>query len=134
MNHMHTTGVFNVSNKLFVSLDIFFNMRCHIRKGEPPGNCAQAVLDAVFQGSNLPISSNERRYLEEKLYDGYFTFEAITDRDWDHAVCGICGVAPVFQTGDGNSKNCTPLKRNQVYIVYITLHYIHVLHYILTIH
>ena len=57
------------------------------------------------------LSSEQRQYLEQKLYDGYFGFEATTEREWDDGVCGICGVAPVFMSGDGNSKNCTPLKR-----------------------
>ena len=90
-------------------------MRFHVQKGEPSGNCAHAIVDTACLGSQttLCITSEEKRYLEEKLYDGYFAFEASTVRDWDD---GICGVAPVFQSGDGNSKNCTPLKRNQVKI------------------
>ena len=33
-------------------------------------------------------------------------------------VHGICGIAPVFESGDGNAKNCTPLKKGQVYFLY----------------
>lgn len=29
------------------------------------------------------------RYLEQKLYDGYFDFKAITYRDWNAGVCGF---------------------------------------------
>ena len=37
-----------MSNKLFVTIDIFFDMRCHIRRGEPPGNTAQTVLESAL--------------------------------------------------------------------------------------
>ena len=90
-------------------------MRHHIQRGKPPSNCAQAVIASVCNSTNTPmLSPEQRQYLEQKLYDGYFGFEATTKREWDDGVCGICGVAPVFMSGDGNSKNCTPLKRNQV--------------------
>lgn len=110
-------GIFNVSNKLFITLDILFEMRCHIRKGEPTGNCAQAVLESACLLSmkhSIQLSNEERVYLEQKLYDGYFAFEASTDRDWNASICGICGIAPVFESGDGNCKNCTPLKKGKV--------------------
>ena len=48
----------------------------------------------------------ESRYFIEKLYDGYFAFEVLTERDWNAAICGVC---PLFESGDGNAKNCTPL-------------------------
>lgn len=40
-----SVGVFNIS--LFVTLDILYDMRNHVDKGEPPGNCtgnAQELL------------------------------------------------------------------------------------------
>ena len=113
-------GVFNISNKLFVTLDILYDMRNHAEKGEPPGNCAQAMLKSCcLRGNKLNLGGEELRYLEQKLYDGYYAFEAMTERDWNETICGICGVAPVFESGDGNCKNCTPLKKDQVlYIVY----------------
>ena len=50
----------------------------------------------------------------EKLYDGYFAFEVLTDRNWDSAICDICGLSPVFESGDGNAKNCTPISKEKV--------------------
>lgn len=108
-------GVFNICNKLLVTLDVLLDMRHHVQKGEPPSNSAQAIFD--FLSPSIPaISHEQRKYLEQKLYDGYFAFEASTDRDWDEEICGICGSAPVFMSGDGNSKNCTPLRKNQVFL------------------
>ncbi len=107
-------GLFNISNKLLVSLDIM-SMRDHIRRGEPPGNCAEAVIDSILQRPHgLQLHSDKVRYLTEKLYDGYFAFEVLTDRDWNAGVCGVCGVCPMFESGDGNCKNCTPLTKDVV--------------------
>ena len=76
------SGVLNISNKLLVSTNILFEMREHIRKGEPPCNATNAVImTALLQPSAPVLTENELRYLTEKLYDGYFAFEALTDRD-----------------------------------------------------
>lgn len=114
----HSLGIFNVSNKLLVSLDILFEMREHVKKGEPPGNTTIAVLStALLQPSAPSLTADEVRYLTERLYDGYFAFEVLTYRDWDSAICGICGVCPVFESGDGNAKNCTPLSDAKASVV-----------------
>lgn len=98
-----------------MTLDILYDMRNHVEKGEPPGNCAQAMLKSCcLRDSKVNLDGEELRYLEQKLYDGYYAFEAMTERDWNETICGICGVAPVFESGDGNCKNCTPLKKSQV--------------------
>ena len=85
---------------------------------KPPGNTAQTVLESalLFARSSAlqALADEEKTYLEQKLYDGYFSFEASTERDWNNSICGICGAAPVFESGDGNAKNCTSLKRGQV--------------------
>ena len=89
-------------------------MRSHIQQGEPVHNCAHSVIEAAsLSGESVPFSAEEQWYIE-KIYDGYFAFEALTNRNWNQAVCGICGIAPVFESGDGNAKNCTPLKKGQV--------------------
>lgn len=40
------------------------------------------------------------------LYNGFYCFEAITDRPLDDVICGICGTVGEFYLGDGNEKNC----------------------------
>ena len=103
---MHT-GLLNISNKLLVSLELLLEMREHIKRGEPPGNTASAVILALLDLPSAPVLTPEE--IPHKLYDGYFAFEVLTQRDWDSAICGICGVCPIFESGDGNAKNCTPL-------------------------
>ena len=109
------SGVLNISNKLLVSLDILLQMREHIKRGEPPGNTANAVILAKLDLPCAPtLTSGEIRYLVEKLYDGYFAFEVLTERDWNAGICGICGVCPIFESGDGNAKNCTQFTADMV--------------------
>ena len=38
-------------------------------------------------------------------------FECLTMRDWDEAVCGI---RPIFESADGNCKNCSPINNQKV--------------------
>ena len=66
---------------------------------------------------DLPaIQPEEARYLSQKLYDGFYAFETLCDRDWNEGVCGFCGVCPMFESGDGNAKNCTTLSSGMVRI------------------
>ena len=79
--HTVSTGIFNVSNKLLVTLDLLFEMREHIKKGEPPSNTANAVILASLELPSAPkLTRGESRYLAENLYDGYFAFEVLTNR------------------------------------------------------
>ena len=45
-------------------------------------------------------------YLKLLLYNGYYCFEAITERDIDEVICGVCGIIGEVYLGDGNEKNC----------------------------
>ena len=46
------------------------------------------------------------RYYNELLYNGFWCFEMMTERNLSEAVCGICGVIGEVYLGDGNEKNC----------------------------
>ena len=90
-------------------------MREHISRGEPPGNCAGAVVNSLLQMPSAPTLTPEQlKYVVQKLYAGYYAFECLTDRDWNEAICGICGICPVFESADGNCKNCTTIDKNTV--------------------
>lgn len=110
-----TVGVFNISNKVLVTLDLLITMREHISKGEPPGNSAEAVVKSLLALPDAPkVKSDEARYIVQKLYDGYYAFECIAERNWNDAICGICGNCPVFEGADGNCKNCSPISLQKV--------------------
>ena len=59
------------------------------------------------------------------LYNGYYCFEAMTERDLDEVICGICGVIGEVYLGDGNEKNCCSNKNVRTYfVVWICWYYI----------
>ena len=51
-------------------------------------------------------SKNERKNIANLLYNGFYCFEAITDRSLDDVICGICGTVGELYLGDGNEKSC----------------------------
>ncbi|CAB4037591.1 Hypothetical predicted protein, partial [Paramuricea clavata] len=103
-------GLFNISDKVLVSLDILLEFRVFFKKGHPIGNVIRAKLltpKAKCKESSVP-SDGEMMYIEDLLYNGYYSFEMSTERNLDDVVCGICGVCPEICLGDGNEKNsCT---------------------------
>ena len=61
-------GIFNVSNKLFITLDVPFEMRSHIQRGEPPHNCMEAVFEVQLLTGRE--SQHRRNVIQDKLYNG----------------------------------------------------------------
>ena len=53
-----------------------------------------------------PPSDNELKNLAILLYNGFCCSEALTERNLDDVIGGICGVAGEVYLGDGNEKNC----------------------------
>ena len=49
---------------------------------------------------------NELKNLANLLYNGFYCFEAITDRSLDDVICSICGTVGELYLGDGNEKIC----------------------------
>ncbi|XP_028415288.1 HMG domain-containing protein 3-like [Dendronephthya gigantea] len=103
-------GLFNVSDKVLVSLDILLEFREFFKKGQPIGNIIHAklqTLKAKCKENSVP-TDGEMAYIEDLLYNGFYSFEMVTERNLDDVVCGICGVYPEICLGDGNEKNsCT---------------------------
>ena len=60
-----------------------------------------------LQGTPSPTTLE---YLTDMLYNGFYCFEAISERNLDDAICGICGVLGEVYLGDGNEKNCCSRK------------------------
>jgi hypothetical protein len=53
-----------------------------------------------------PPEANVVENVANYLYQGYYCFEAMTERDLDSVICGICGIIGEVYLGDGNEKNC----------------------------
>ncbi|XP_051019337.1 HMG domain-containing protein 3 isoform X2 [Acomys russatus] len=104
------TGLFNVGNKLLVSLDLLFAIRNQIKLGEDPRTSVGVVLKSVQEQTEKTLSSEELSQLQELLCNGYWAFECLTVRDYNDMICGICGVAPKVEMAQRNEENVLALK------------------------
>ncbi|RXN25653.1 HMG domain-containing 3 isoform X1 [Labeo rohita] len=93
-------GLFNVGNKLLVTLDLFFKMRHQLRLGDEP---AHAALDGA-------LSSDQLSRVQDLFCSGYWAFECLTVRDYNDMICGVCGLAPKLEIAQRNSNNVLLLK------------------------
>uniref|UniRef100_A0A8B9N0H0 HMG-box containing 3 n=1 Tax=Accipiter nisus TaxID=211598 RepID=A0A8B9N0H0_9AVES len=104
------TGLFNVGNKLLVSLDLLFAIRNHIKLGEDPRVAVGNILDSVQEQTEKSLSPDEQIQLQELLCNGYWAFECLTVRDYNDMICGICGITPKVEIAQRNAENVLALK------------------------
>ncbi|NXG59400.1 HMGX3 protein, partial [Hemiprocne comata] len=104
------TGLFNVGNKLLVSLDLLFAIRNHIKLGEDPQVAVGNILDSVQEQTEKSLSPEEQAQLQELLCNGYWAFECLTVRDYNDMICGICGITPKVEIAQRNVENVLALK------------------------
>ncbi|NXK86734.1 HMGX3 protein, partial [Formicarius rufipectus] len=104
------TGLFNVGNKLLVSLDLLFAIRNHIKVGEDPRVAVNNILDSVQEQTDKKLSPDEQVQLQELLCNGYWAFECLTVRDYNDMICGICGITPKVEIAQRNVENVLALK------------------------
>ncbi|CAN2387384.1 HMG box domain containing 3 [Pristimantis euphronides] len=103
------TGLFNVGNKLLVSLDLLFSIRNQIKIGEDPKTFINYILESVHQQAEKALSSEELLTVQELLSCGYWAFECLTIRDYNDMICGVCGVAPKVEIAQRNVENTLTL-------------------------
>ncbi|XP_061473340.1 HMG domain-containing protein 3 isoform X2 [Rhineura floridana] len=104
------TGLFNVGNKLLVSLDLLFTIRNHIKLGEDPKVAVSSILESVQEQTERNLNTEELTQLEELLCNGYWAFECLTVRDYNDMICGVCGIAPKVEIAQRNVENVLLLK------------------------
>nr|XP_019589865.1 PREDICTED: HMG domain-containing protein 3 isoform X2 [Rhinolophus sinicus] len=104
------TGLFNVGNKLLVSLDLLFAIRNQIKLGEDPRVSISALLKSVQEQTEKTLTMEELNQLQELLCNGYWAFECLTVRDYNDMICGICGVAPKVEMAQRSEENVLALK------------------------
>uniref|UniRef100_A0A3B5KVL0 HMG box domain containing 3 n=1 Tax=Xiphophorus couchianus TaxID=32473 RepID=A0A3B5KVL0_9TELE len=92
-------GLFNVGNRLLVSLDLFLKIRANIKLGQTPSLAAQSVL-----------TPEESSQVQELFLSGYWAFECLTVRDYNDMICGICGVAPKVEIAQRHRNDVLELK------------------------
>ncbi|XP_068673208.1 HMG domain-containing protein 3-like [Montipora foliosa] len=97
-------GMFNISDKLLVSLEILVEWRHLFRRGVPISTAIESKLEAMAERVLEYPGGNELKNIANLLYNGFYCFEAITDRSLDYVICGICGTVGELYLGDGNEK------------------------------
>uniref|UniRef100_A0A8C3FU70 HMG-box containing 3 n=1 Tax=Chrysemys picta bellii TaxID=8478 RepID=A0A8C3FU70_CHRPI len=115
------TGLFNVGNKLLVSLDLLFTVRNHIKLGEDPKVAVGSILESVQEQTEKTLSHEELSQLQELLCSGYWAFECLTVRDYNDMICGVCGIAPKIEIAQRNAENVLALKNVEDQLCYSLL-------------
>ncbi|XP_073211442.1 HMG domain-containing protein 3 isoform X3 [Lepidochelys kempii] len=115
------TGLFNVGNKLLVSLDLLFTVRNHIKLGEDPKVAVGSILESVQEQTEKTLSPEELSQLQELLCNGYWAFECLTVRDYNDMICGVCGIAPKIEIAQRNAENVLALKNVENQLCYSLL-------------
>ncbi|KAM8908110.1 HMG domain-containing protein 3 isoform 1-T3 [Spinachia spinachia] len=103
-------GLFNIGNRLLVSIDLFLKMRTCIKRGRAPPQAARTILD---HNPNHPVHTlipEETAQIQDLLLSGYWAFECLTVRDYNDMICGICGVAPKLEIAQRYTSNVLELK------------------------
>eukprot|EP00794_Sanderia_malayensis_P021119 gene21119-23190_t len=94
-------GLFNVCNKVLLAIDVMVGWREGLKEGFPVTN----MIDATGQCPEVV----ELQYISKLLYNGFYSFEAMTVRNMNDTICGFCGIIGELYCGDGNAKNCCSL-------------------------
>ncbi|KAM6952087.1 HMG domain-containing protein 3 [Lycodopsis pacificus] len=103
-------GLFNIGNRLLVSIDLFLKIRTCIKQGQAPPQAARTILDHNPNHPVHSLSPEETSQIQELLLSGYWAFECLTVRDYNDMICGICGVAPKLEIAQRYTSNVLELK------------------------
>ncbi|XP_068442460.1 HMG domain-containing protein 3 isoform X2 [Clinocottus analis] len=103
-------GLFNIGNRLLVSIDLFLKIRTSIKQGQAPPQAARNILNHTPNHPVHSLSAEEMSQIQELLLSGYWAFECLTVRDYNDMICGICGVAPKLEIAQRYTSNVLELK------------------------
>uniref|UniRef100_A0A3Q2QRE1 HMG-box containing 3 n=1 Tax=Fundulus heteroclitus TaxID=8078 RepID=A0A3Q2QRE1_FUNHE len=102
-------GLFNIGNRLLVSLDLFLKIRANIKLGLDL--CSQSASRYVLLLQSVhSLTPEESSQVQELLLAGYWAFECLTVRDYNDMICGICGVAPKVEIAQRRRNDALELK------------------------
>uniref|UniRef100_A0A3B4AZ38 HMG box domain-containing protein n=1 Tax=Periophthalmus magnuspinnatus TaxID=409849 RepID=A0A3B4AZ38_9GOBI len=102
-------GLFNVGNRLLVSMDLFLKIRASIKNGQAPAQVFETLLNHVPNHPIHTLTPEESGQVQELLQSGYWAFECLTVRDYNDMICGICGMAPKIEVAQ-RQNNLLSLK------------------------
>ncbi|KAL0974035.1 hypothetical protein UPYG_G00214540 [Umbra pygmaea] len=107
--HLHP-GLFNVGNRLLVTLDLFFKIRSQLRLGQHPNQAVRTILEHLHNHPVYTLTPQEIGHIQELLLIGYWAFECLTVRDYNDMICGVCGIAPKIEIAQRYTENVLELK------------------------
>ncbi|CAL9706756.1 unnamed protein product [Knipowitschia caucasica] len=90
-------GLFNIGNKLLVTMDLFLKIRANLKVVQNPSQVLESILDHVPGHPIHTLTPGELGHIQELLQCGYWAFECLTVRDYNDMICGICGLAPKIE-------------------------------------
>ncbi|KAM9834609.1 HMG domain-containing protein 3 [Syngnathus typhle] len=102
-------GLFNIGNRLLVSIDLLLKIRGEIRSGQPPAQAVGTLFDHVSNHPVHSLSPEETSQIQGFLLIGYWAFESLTVRDYNDMICGVCGVAPMVEVARRHTNNVLEL-------------------------
>ncbi|XP_056131375.1 HMG domain-containing protein 3 [Lampris incognitus] len=103
-------GLFNIGNRLLVSVDLFLKIRTNIKLGHHPSQAVRTLLDHVPNHPFHAFSTEESSQIQELLLSGYWAFECLIVRDYNDMICGVCGIAPKLEIAQRYTNNVLELK------------------------
>ncbi|KAM4621858.1 HMG domain-containing protein 3 [Polymixia lowei] len=103
-------GLFNIGNRLLVSVDLFLRIRANIKLGHHPSQAVRTILDHVPNHPVHALSPDESSHIQELLLSGYWAFECLTVRDYNDMICGVCGIAPKLEIAQRYTHNVLELR------------------------
>ncbi|XP_028316037.1 HMG domain-containing protein 3 isoform X2 [Gouania willdenowi] len=103
-------GLFNVGNKLLVTLDLFLKIQASIKLGQSPFEAARTLFDHNPNHPVHALSLVESSQIQDLLLSGYWAFESLTVRDYNDMICGVCGISPKIEIGQRYTDNVLELK------------------------
>lgn len=106
--------MFNIGNRLLVSIDLFLKIRANIKLGQSPSQAVASVFDHTPSHPIHTLSPEESSQIQELLLSGYWAFECLTVRDYNDMICGICGIAPKLEIALRYPNNVLELKNVEV--------------------
>lgn len=109
-----SSGLFNIGNRLLVSIDLFLKVRANIKMGQSPSQAVRSVFDQIPSHPIHTLSPEESGQIQELLLSGYWAFECLTVRDYNDMICGICGIAPKLEIAQRYPHNVLELKNVEV--------------------
>ncbi|XP_023814988.1 HMG domain-containing protein 3 isoform X2 [Oryzias latipes] len=103
-------GLFNVGNRLLVSINLFLKIRNSLKQGQSPSQAAATALDHNPNHTIHNLCLEDSSQIQELLLSGYWAFESLTVRDYNDMICGVCGVAPKIEISQRDTSNVLELK------------------------